>query len=69
MYLLGVFPASLSAAPTLYSGRCCEPNSPPNGVILVVFGGHPFVDIVCEQKMVVNKFSIQLVISNEAEYS
>jgi len=66
--LLGVFPALLSDAPTLSSGRCCEPNRPPGGAILVVFGGDLFVDIVCEQKMVVNKLSIQLVISNEAEY-
>ena len=36
---------------------------------MVAFGGDPFVDIVCEKKMVVNKLSIQLVISNEAEYS
>jgi len=65
---LGAFPASSSHAPTLSSGRCCEPNGPSAGAILVVFGGDPFVDIVCEQKMVVEEFSIQLVISNEEEY-
>jgi len=35
---------------------------------VVVFGGDLFVDIICEQEMEVNKLSIQLVISNEAEY-
>ena len=69
MSLLGVFPAVLSDAPSLPSGHYCEPNSPPDGAMLVVFGGDPFVDIVYEQMMVVNKLSIQLVISNEAEYS
>ena len=67
--LFGVFPAILSDAPTLSSGRCCEPNRPPGGAILVVFGGDPFIDIVCESKMVVMKLSIPLVISNEGEYS
>ena len=69
MSLLGVFPALLSDAPALSSGHCCEPNRPPGGAILVVCGGDPFVDIVCERKIVVNKSLIQLVISNEAEYS
>jgi len=68
--LFGVFPALLSDAPKLSSGRCCcEPNRPPSGAILVVFGGDPFINIVCEQKMVLIKASIQVVISNEAEYS
>jgi len=48
--LLGVFPASLSDASTLSSGRCGEPNSPPVGAIEVVFCRDPFVDIACEQK-------------------
>jgi len=61
--LLGVLPALLCDAPTLSSGRCCELNSPTVGAILVVFGGDPFVEIVCEKTMVVNKLSIQLVIS------
>ena len=69
MSLLGAFPALLSAAPTLSSERCCEPNNPPVGAILVVFSGDLLFDIMCEQKMVVNKLSIQLVISNEAKYS
>ena len=69
MSLLSIFPALLSDAPTLSSGRCCEPNRPPSGAISVVFGGDPFIDIVCEYIMVVNKLSIQLVISNVAEYS
>ena len=68
MSLLSVFPALLSAALTLSSGHCCEPNRPPGGAILVVLGGDPFVDIVCEQMIVVNKLSVQLVISNEGEY-
>ena len=67
VYYLGVFPALLYGAPTLSSGRCCEPNSPPVEAILVVFSRDPFVDIVCEQKMLVINYSIQLVISNEAE--
>ena len=36
---------------------------------MVFFGGDLFVDIVCEQRMVVNKLSIELVILNEKEYS
>ena len=39
------------------------------GVILVVFGGDPFVDIVCKQQMVAYKLLIQLVVSNEAQCS
>jgi len=66
--LLSVFPVLLSDARTLSSGCCCEPNSPLVGVILVVIGGDPFIDIVFEPKLVVNKLSIQLLISNEAEY-
>jgi len=66
MPILGVFPALSSDAPTLSSGRCCDPNSPPVGAILVVFGGYPFVDIVCEQMMVVNYVPIELVVSNGA---
>jgi hypothetical protein len=53
----------------LSSRHCCEPNRPRSGAILVVFGGDPFVDMVCEPELVVNKLSIQLVISNVAEYS
>ena len=53
MTLLGVFPALLSDAPTLFSQCGCEPNSPPVGDILVGFSGDPFVNIICEQKMVV----------------
>jgi len=67
--LLGVFPVLVSGVPTLSSGHCSEPNSPPVGAILVLLGGDPFVHIVCEQRMIVIKLSIQLVISNEAEYS
>ena len=69
MSLLGVFPILLSHAPTLSSGRCSVANSPPVGAILVVFGGDPCFHIICEQKMVVNQISIQLVISNVAEVS
>jgi hypothetical protein len=43
-------PLLLSDAPTLSSGHCCEPSSPTCGAILVVFGGDPFVDIVCKPK-------------------
>ena len=53
MSLISVFSALLYDAPTLSSGRWCELNSPPVGAIVLVFGGDPFVDIVCEQKMVV----------------
>jgi hypothetical protein len=66
--LLDVYPALLSDAPTLSSGRFCEPNRPPGGAVVVVFAGDPFVNIVCEQKKVVNQLSIQLVMSNEVEY-
>jgi len=67
--LLGVFPALLSDAPKLSSGHSCEPKSPPVGAILVVFGGDLCVNIVCEQKMGLNTSLIQVLISNEAEYS
>jgi hypothetical protein len=67
--VLGVFPAVLSEAAILSSGRCCEPNSPHVGAILIVFTGYLFVDTVCEQKMVPKKASIELVISNEVEFS
>jgi len=53
--LVGVFPASLSNAPTFSSGQCCEPNSALVGAILVVVGGDPFVDILCKQQIVVIK--------------
>ena len=68
MPLLGVFPALFSDAPTLPSVCFCEPNWPPSGARLVVFSGDLFVDIVCEQQIDVNQVSIQLVISNVAEY-
>jgi hypothetical protein len=46
--VVGVFQALLSDTPTSWSGRCCEPNSPHVEVILVVFGGDLFVNIVWE---------------------
>jgi len=60
--LLGVFPALLSDAPTLSSGRCCEPDTgPPVGARVHVFGGDPFGDIVCERqdvcKRIINSFA------------
>jgi hypothetical protein len=47
------FAAWSSDAPTLSSGGCCEANRPHGGAILAVFSADPFVDIGCEQKMVV----------------
>ena len=64
-----MLPALSSDAPTLSSGCCCEPNSAPGGAILIIFGRDPFVEILCNQKMVVFNSSIQLVILNKAEYS
>jgi len=49
VFLIGVFPALLSDAPTMSSGHCYEANSPQAGAILVVIGGDLFVDIVCKQ--------------------
>ena len=69
MSFLGVFQALISDAPTLSSGRCCEQNSKSVGAILVDFGGDPFVDIICEQMIVVDQLSFQSMISKEAEYS
>ena len=47
MSLLGVLTVLLPDALTLSSGRCCEPNSPPAGDILVVFDGDLLVDVIC----------------------
>jgi len=65
--VFSLFPALLSDAPTLSSGSCCKPNSPPVVAILVVFSRDPFVDTVCEQQCG-EQLSIQLEISNNAEY-
>ena len=35
---------------------------------MVVFSGDPFVDIACEQIMMGNQLSIQLVILTDVEY-
>jgi len=67
--LNGVFPALIFDAPTVSSGHCYEPNHQPVGAIVVVFGGDPYIDIICEQTMVVNNLSIQLEILNAGEYS
>jgi len=67
--LLTVLPVLLCDAHKLSTGHYCERNSPPVRAILVVFGADLFVEILCEQMMVVNKLSTELVISNQAEYT
>jgi hypothetical protein len=66
VFLFGVFLALIADPPILSSGRCCEP---PGVARMVVFGGDPFVDLVRNQTMFVMRLSIQLVISNQVEYS
>jgi hypothetical protein len=65
--LLDVFPVLKSDDPTFSSGCGCEPYSSTGEATLVVFSGDPFIDTVCGTKMVINKLSIELVISNAAE--
>jgi hypothetical protein len=67
--LLGLFRDVISFAIPLSSVHCCKPNSHPVEAILFLISGDPFVEIICEQKMVVDTFSLELAFWNEAEYS
>jgi len=46
----------LSGYSELSSPRCREPNRPPGGAKLTVFGGDPFVNMLCYTNIVVNYY-------------
>jgi len=50
----------LSGDSELSSPGCCEPNGPPGGARLTVFGGDPSVDILCQTKIVGNYYRCEM---------